>query len=168
MPRANEKIRAHFVRVIGADKKMIGILPLQEALRLARAQGLDLVELQPNADPPVCGIMDLGKYLYELKTKAKEIKKKQHTTNVREMRFSMKINENDYQVKLKKIKEFLAERTRVRVLLPLRGREVLHKNLAMNVIQRLVEDLKDYATTEGAPKVSGEGRQIIQIMLIPK
>lgn len=147
---------------------MIGILPIQEALRLARAQGLDLVELQPNADPPVCGIMDLGKYLYELKTKAKAIKKKQHTTNVREMRFSMKINENDYQVKLRKIREFLEERNRVRVLLPLRGREVLHKNLAMNVIQRLINDLQDCATTESAPKISGEGRQIIQLMLIPR
>lgn len=147
---------------------MIGILPIQEALRLARAQGLDLVELQPNADPPVCRIMDLGKYLYELKTKAKAIKKKQHTTNVREMRFSMKINENDYQVKLRKIREFLEERNRVRVLLPLRGREVLHKNLAMNVIQRLINDLQDCATTESAPKISGEGRQIIQLMLIPR
>lgn len=156
------------MRLIGADKKIIGIMPIKEALRIARSQGLDLVEIAPNAQPPVCGIVNLGKFLYELKSKAKEMKKKQHTTSVREIRLSMKISDNDYQVKLNKIKEFLADRDRVRVSLQLRGREVLHKNLAMDIIKRVIEDLKNIAVVEGPPKVFGEGRQTIQIMLLPK
>ncbi|MEO0076606.1 MAG: translation initiation factor IF-3 [candidate division WOR-3 bacterium] len=167
-PRANEEITANFVRLIGANKQMIGIMPTKEALRMAKAQGLDLVEIAPNSEPPVCGIMNLGKYLYELKSKAKAAKKKQHTTNVREIRLSMKISDNDYQVKLNKIKEFLANKDRVRVSLMMRGRELLHKDLAMSVINRLIEDLKNYATLENPPKFSGETRQIIQVMFLPK
>lgn len=167
-PKANEGIRAHFVRLVGVDKQMIGILPIREAIRMAKTQGLDLVEIAPNSEPPVCGIMNLGKYLYELKNKAKEMKKKQHTTSVREIRFSMKISKNDYQVKLNKIKEFLAERDRVRVSLVLRGREILHKDLGMAVIKRVISDLKENATLESAPKTFGEGRLFIQVMFLPK
>lgn len=143
-------------------------MPTKEALRIAKSQGLDLIEIAPNAQPPVCGIMDRGKYLYELKSKAKEMKKKQHSTSVREIRFSMKISENDYQVKLNKIKEFLANRDRVRVTLIMRGREILHKNLAMGVIRRVITDLADVANVESAPKILGEGRQVITVMLLPK
>lgn len=143
-------------------------MPTKEALRIARTQNLDLIEINPNAEPPVCGIMDRGKYLYELKTKAKEIKKKQHATSVREIRFSMKISENDYQVKLNKIKEFLAKRDRVRVMLVLRGREILHKNLGMQVIRRVIADLANVAIVESQPKILGEGRQVILVMLLPK
>ena len=156
------------MRLVGVDKKMIGIMPIKEAIRMAKIQDLDLVEIASNSEPPVCGIMNLGKYLYELKSKEKELKKKQHTACVREMRVSMKINDNDYQVKLKKIKEFLAERDRVRVSLVLRGREILHKDLGMAVIKRVIDDLVGYATLETAPKVFGEGRKIIQIMLLPR
>jgi translation initiation factor IF-3 len=167
--RTNEGIRVPFVRLIGVDKKPIGIMPTKEAIRLARTQELDLIEINPNSEPPVCGIMDRGKYLYELKSKAKEMKKKQHATSVREIRFSMKISENDYQVKLSKIKEFLQERDRVRTSLMLRGREIMHKDLGMAVIKRVIDDLKQVASVEGNPKVFGEGkRQIIQIMLLPK
>ena len=147
---------------------MMGIMPTKEAIRIARSQNLDLIEISPNSEPPVCGIMNLGKYLYELKSKAKELKKKQHTTSVREIRFSMKISENDYQVKLNKIKEFLAERDRVRVSLILRGREILHKDLGMVVIKRVIENVKDIATTESPPKTFGEGRMFIQVMFLPK
>jgi translation initiation factor IF-3 len=147
---------------------MIGIMPIKEAIRIARTQDLDLVEIAPNSEPPVCGIVNLGKYVYELKTKAKELKKKQHTTDVREMRLSMKISENDYQVKLNKIKEFLAERDRVRVSLVLRGREILHKDLGMAVIKRVIEDLKGLAILESPPKSFGEGRLFIQVMFLPK
>jgi translation initiation factor IF-3 len=143
-------------------------MPVKEALRIARSQGLDLVEIAPNAAPPVCGIVNLGKYLYELKSKEKEMKKKQHTTQMREIRFSMNISENDYQVKMNKIKEFLAQKDRVRVGLRLRGREILHKNLAMDIIKRVISDSKDIAVPEGPPKTFGEGRQTIQIMLLPK
>jgi translation initiation factor IF-3 len=147
---------------------MMGIMPVKEAIRIARTQDLDLVEISPNSEPPVCGIMNLGKYLYELKSKAKELKKKQHTTSVREMRFSMKISENDYQVKLNKIKEFLTDRDRVRVSLVLRGREILHKDLGMAVIRRVIEDLKPVATIESNPRTFGEGRLFIQVMFLPK
>jgi translation initiation factor IF-3 len=147
---------------------MMGIMPTKEAIRIARSQDLDLIEISPNSEPPVCGIMNLGKYLYELKSKAKELKKKQHTTSVREIRFSMKISENDYQVKLNKIKEFLADRDRVRVSLVLRGREILHKDLGMAVIRRVIEDLKPVATIESNPKTFGEGRLFIQVMFLPK
>lgn len=157
-----------FVRLVGVDKKVIGIMPTKEALRIARTQGLDLIEVSPNAEPPVCGIMDRGRYLYELKSKEKETKKKQHTTQVREIRFKMKISENDYQVKLKKIIEFLADRDRVRVSLVMRGREILHRNLGMAIINRVVADSADVAMLEGAPKTFGEGRQTVQIMLLPK
>jgi translation initiation factor IF-3 len=167
-PRANEQIKSPFVRLIGPDKKMIGIMPTKEALRIARNQGLDLVEIASNVDPPVCGIVDLGKYLYELKTKEKQAKKKQHTSTVREIRLSMNISENDYQVKLNKMREFLAKRDRVRVVLPMRGREVLHKNIALDVVNRVIMDLKDIATAENPPKIFGEGRQVIQVVLVPK
>lgn len=146
----------------------MGIMPTKEAIRIARTQDLDLVEISPNSEPPVCGIMNLGKYLYELKSKAKELKKKQHTTSVREIRFRMKISENDYQVKLNKIKEFLSERDRVRVSLVLRGREILHKDLGMAVIRRVIEDLKPVATIESNPRTFGEGRLFIQVMFLPK
>ncbi|MCS7258090.1 MAG: translation initiation factor IF-3 [candidate division WOR-3 bacterium] len=167
-PRANEQIRAPFVRLIGPDKKVIGIMPTKEALKIARSQGLDLVEIAPNAEPPVCGIVDLGKYLYELKIKEKQAKKKQHTSTVREIRFSMNISENDYQVKLNKIKEFLLKHDRVRVSLPMRGREVLHKSLGLDVINRIIEDLKDIAAPENPPKIIGEGKQVIQVVLVPR
>jgi translation initiation factor IF-3 len=167
-PRSNEEIRTPFVRLVGADKQMMGIMPTKEAIRIARTQDLDLVEISPNSEPPVCGIMNLGKYLYELKSKAKELKKKQHTTSVREIRFRMKISENDYQVKLNKIKEFLTDRDRVRVSLVLRGREILHKDLGMAVIRRVIEDLKPVGTIESNPRTFGEGRLFIQVMFLPK
>lgn len=143
-------------------------MPTKEALRIARTQNLDLIEVNPNAEPPVCGIMDMGKYLYELKSKEKEMKKKQHTTQVREIRFSMKISENDYQVKLNKVKEFLAQRDRVRVSLMLRGREILHSDLGMAVIKRVVTELKDVSVLESAPRIFGEGRKTVQVMLLPR
>jgi len=167
-PRVNEQIRVHYVRVIGPDKKPIGILPIRDAIQLARRQGLDLVEIAPNADPPVTGIMDFGKYLFQLKVKERESRKKTHAVGVREMRFMMRISENDYQTKMKKVKEFLAERDRVRVTVRLRGREVLHKDFAHRLIDRIRTDLADVAAMDGEAKTIGEGRQSIQAMFFPK
>lgn len=147
---------------------MIGILPTSEALLLARKQGLDLVEIAPNAEPPVCSITDYGKFLYEAKCREKEMKKKQHSTSVREIRFSMKIDEHDYQVKLKKIKEFLEKRNRVRITLVLRGREVVHSELGIRVLERLIKDLESVAKVEGKIQRPDESRPVTQIMLIPK
>uniref|UniRef100_A0A7C6E9M3 Translation initiation factor IF-3 n=1 Tax=candidate division WOR-3 bacterium TaxID=2052148 RepID=A0A7C6E9M3_UNCW3 len=167
-PRANEAIRVPYVRVIGTDKKMIGVLPIREAILLARRQGMDLVEVSPNADPPVCLIADYGKYIYELKCREKESRKKQRSTEVREMRLRMKIGRHDYLVKLAKIKELLANRDRVRVSLILRGREVLHRDLAMKLIEQLTHDLADVASVESEPKVMGEKSQTVSVMFIPK
>ena len=167
-PRFNEGIRVAYVRVVGTDKKMIGILPMREAVLLAKRQGLDLVEVSPNADPPVCLITDYGKYVYELKSREKESKKKQHSAEVREMRLRMKIGKHDYMVKLDKMKEFLKERDRVRVTLIMRGREVLHRDLGMKLIQELINDLSTVAAVEGAPKTLGVKNQLVQIMFMPK
>lgn len=167
-PRTNEQIRVPYVRVVGTDKKMIGILPIREAILLARRQGLDLVEVSPNADPPVCLITDYGKYVYEQKCREKESRKKQHTSQVREIRLRMKIGKHDYLVKLEKIKKFLRERDRVRVTLTMRGREILHRDLGMKLIGQLSNDLSEVATVEGAPKITGEKIQTVQVMFMPK
>lgn len=167
-PRANEQIRVHYVRVIGPDKKMIGILPIRDAIQMARRQGLDLVELAANADPPVCGILDFGKYVYQQKVKDRESRKKTHSVGVREMRFMMRISENDYLTKLKKVQEFIGDRDRVRVTVRLRGREVLHKDLAIKLIDRLRSDLAAIAAVESEPRLLGEGRQSFQVMFLPK
>ena len=157
-----------YVRVIGPDRKPIGILPTREALSLAQRQGLDLVLVAPQGDPPVCGIMDFGKYLYEQKVKSRESKKKQHSAEVREMRMKMKIDKHDYDVKLRKMREFLAEKDRIRVTLMIRGREVTHIDLAFKLLERLSGDLADIARVDGRPRVQLEGRKSIQIMLVPK
>ncbi len=157
-----------YVRVIGTDKKPIGILPTREAINLARRQDLDLVVLAPNEDPPVCGILDFGRYLYEQKLRQKESKKKQHVTAVREMRMKMKIGPGDYEVKIRKMREFLLDKDRIRVTLILRGREVVHADLGMKLMQRIAEDLADVGRVEQMPKMITEGRKSIQMMLVPK
>lgn len=167
-PRVNEQIKVHYVRVIGVDKKPIGILPIRDAIQMARNQDLDLVELAPGADPPVCGIMNFGKFIYQQKVKDRESRRKLHSVEVREMRFMMRISENDYQTKLKKIQEFLAARDRVRISIKLRGREVLHKDIAFKLVERLRQDLASAANLDGEPKIIGEGRQSIQAMFFPR
>lgn len=167
-PRANEQIKVPYVRVIGVDKRPIGILPTREAIALARRQNLDLVMLAPNEEPPVCGIMDLGRYLYEQKARQRESKKKQHQTQVRQIRMKMKIDKHDYEVKLKKMREFLADKDRIKLVLWLRGREVLHTDLAMQLIERIKQDLADVAKVEGQVRLFDEGKKSIQLMLVPK
>ncbi len=157
-----------YVRVVGPDKKPIGVLPTREALNMAWRQGLDLVMLAPQSDPPVCGIVDFGRYLYEQKVKQRESKRKQHSTQVRDMRMKMKIDTHDYNVKLRKMREFLEQRDRIRVTLIIRGREVVHKDLAFKLLERLKADLDKIARPEGKPRVQLEGRKSIQIMLVPK
>lgn len=150
------------------DKKPIGIMPTREALTLARRQNLDLVMLAPREEPPVCGILDYGRHLYEQKAKQRESKKKQHQTQVREIWMKLKIDRHDYEVKLKKMREFLAARDRVRLALWLRGREVLHTDLAYQLIDRIRQDLVDIAKVEGNIKLQTEGKKSIQLLLVPK
>ncbi len=165
--RINFRIKSPYVRVIGKDKKQIGIMPTREAIELARRQSLDLIEISPKADPPVCYISDFGKYMYELKQKEREAKRKQHAAELKEIRLSYKINDHDYQTKLRKIKEFLNSCNRVKIVLKMRGREALYKNKAFELLNRLTQDLKDLAVPESPPRTVGEFGKMIQVTYLP-
>ena len=140
------------MRLIDENKKQIGIVPIEKALLLAEDKGLDLVEVAPNANPPVCRIMDYGKYLYELQKKAQEAKKHQKQIQIKEIKFRPKISQHDYDFKLRHIREFLEEGNKVKVTVMLRGRERAKPQLAHDFIKRVVEDTKDLAVVEGPPK----------------
>ncbi len=154
-PRCNERIKVRQVRVIGPDGQQLGVLNTEDALRAAQSYELDLVEIAPREIPPVCKIMDYGKYLYELSKKEKETKKKQVGAQLKEIRFTSHIGDNDYQVKLKHIIEFLDEGHRVRVSVRFRGREITHKELGERLLEKLVEDSKEYSKVELGPKLEG-------------
>ncbi len=143
-------------------------MPTREAIALARRQNLDLILVAPNEEPPVTRIMDLGRYLYELKARQRESKKKQHQTEVRQIRLKMKIDKHDYEHKLRKMREFLAGKDRIRLILWLRGREVQHTDLAYKLIERVRHDLADVARVDGQVKFQDEGRKSIQLLLVPK
>jgi translation initiation factor IF-3 len=164
LPRVNYQIREKTVKLIDEKGNMIGECHIGEARRLARERKLDLVEVAPNARPPVVKLMNFGRYLYEKKRQERESRKHQHRTEVREMRMTLKISEHDYQVKLTKIREFLIDGDRVKVRLRLRGRENLHADLAMKIFDRLIVDLKDIAKVESEPK---QEESIIHVAFIP-
>lgn len=151
--------------MIGPDGQQIGIVPVKEAQRMAVERGLDLVEVSPNAKPPVCRILDYGKYKYELAKKQKAAKKRQHTVQLKEMRYRPKIEEHDYQFKTKHVRQFLTDGYKVKVYVEFRGREMAHTEFGKRLIERLQEDLSDIATVEQRPKM--EGRKLGMI-LMPK
>ena len=165
--RVNKQIKAKEVRLIDENGKQIGIVPLQEALRIASEKGLDLVEVAPQANPPVCKILDYGKFLYELKKKEKEARKKQreHAIDVKDMMLSVRIDEHDLKVKLKHMREFLMDGDKVRVRIRFRGREHLHPELGDRLANRIVEELSDVGQLE-AP-IKKEGNFLI-FALLPK
>ena len=140
------------MRLIDENKKQIGVVPIEKALLLAEDRDLDLVEVAPNANPPVCRIMDYGKYLYELQKKAQEAKKHQKQIQIKEIKFRLKISQHDYDFKLRHIREFLEEGNKVKVTVMLRGRERAKPQLAHDFIKRVVEDTKDLAVVEAPPK----------------
>jgi translation initiation factor IF-3 len=140
------------VRLIDENKKQIGIVPIEKAMSLAEEKGLDLVEVAANANPPVCRLMDYGKYLYELQKKAQEAKKHQKQIQVKEIKFRPKISQHDYNFKLRHIREFLEEGNKVKVTVILKGRERAKPELAHDFIKRVLEDTKDLAMEEGPPK----------------
>jgi translation initiation factor IF-3 len=158
-PRVNRGIRATSIRLIDENGTMIGVVAVAEGLRLAELAGLDLVEISPNAAPPVCKILDLGKYRYEAQKKAHEARKKQKVIQIKEIQLRPTIDKHDLDIKLKHILEFLAEGDRVRISLRFRGREMDHTNLGFQVIERVQETLKDHAKIDQAPKM--EGKQIV-------
>jgi len=153
------------VRVIDAEGEQIGVLSTRDALALAAEQGLDLVEVSPNAEPPVCRIMDYGKYLFEQKKKAQVAKKKQAQVQVKEVKFRPGTDEGDYKVKLRNLTRFLEEGDKAKVTLRFRGREMLHQDLGRKLLERIRADLGDLAVVEQFPKL--EGRQMV-MMLGPK
>jgi translation initiation factor IF-3 len=152
LPRANHRIRAKRVKVIDDKGQVLGEFHIKEAVRMAREKKLDLVEVAPNARPPVCKILDFGKYVYEKKRQERAARKRQHRTVARGMRMSLRISEHDYQVKLAKIKEFLEDGDRVKVTIRLRGREMLHADLGFKVLDKVISDLDNISKIESPAK----------------
>ncbi len=159
--RVNDGIRAKEVRVVGPDGKQIGIKPIEEALRLAEEMDLDLVEVAPLADPPVCKIMDYGKYRYEQTVKMKEARKKQAVVSFKEMKMRPKIDRHDYEIKKRHIERFLKSGHKVKVTVMFRGREMTHTERGMELLQQLAEELSELGTVESEPKLEGRNMQMI-------
>jgi translation initiation factor IF-3 len=162
--RVNGKIRAREVRVIGADGKQLGVLSLGDALTLARADGLDLVEIAPNAVPPVCRVVDFGKFRYEQAKREKESKKHQHATRVKEVQLSPKIDPHDLSVKLQHAIGFLCDDMKVKIVLKFRGREMAHTEFGFEVVQKFLSDVAVYGHPDFEPKLLGRG---INVMISP-
>jgi len=162
--RVNGKIRAREVRVIGVDNKQLGVLSLREALNMARANGVDLVEIAPNAVPPVCRLADFGKFRYEQAKKDKESKKHQHATRVKEVQLSPKIDPHDLGVKIQHAVDFLCEDMKVKVTLKFRGREMAHTEFGFQVIQKFLAEIAPYGHQDFDPKLIGRG---INVMISP-
>lgn len=165
LPQVNNNIRVPKIRAIDADGSQLGIMNTEEALQMAIEKELDLVMVSDKADPPVCRIMDHGKYVFEQKKKAQEAKKKQHNAEVKEVKMRYKIEEHDYNVRLSHAKRFLESGDKVKATIMFRGREIQHSNLAEALLMRMKEDLKDLAEVQQAPK--REGRSMM-MLLSPK
>jgi translation initiation factor IF-3 len=163
--RKNSEIRVPRVRVIGADGEMVGVLSRDEALALAEESGMDLVEIQPTADPPVCRIMDYGKFKFELQKKANAAKKKQKIVEIKELKFRPTTDDGDYNIKLRNLRRFLEEGDKVKVNIRFKGREMAHQELGLEMAKRIEADLADEVVIEQRPRL--EGRQMI-MMIAPK
>ncbi|OYD08608.1 translation initiation factor IF-3 [Paludifilum halophilum] len=160
--QVNEAIRAREVRLIDSQGNQVGIKPLREALRLSREADLDLVNVAPQAKPPVCRIMDYGKYRYEQSKREKEARKKQKTIQIKEIRFSPSIEEHDVNTKLRNVKKFLKKGDKVKLTIRFRGREITHQDLGRKILDRMAREVKDLGDVERQPKL--EGRHMIMIL----
>ena len=161
----NRRIRAREVRLIDPDGKQVGIVPIGQALETAESHGLDLVEVAPNVSPPVCRIMDYGRYKYQQNKKLQEAKKRQSTFQVKEIKLRPRTGEHDLQVKIRHIKRFIENRDKVKVTVLFRGRELAHMDLGQEVLQRVIEETADVAVVE--QEARREGRVMIMV-LAPK
>lgn len=155
IPVINERIRFPKVRVIDSDGSQLGIMSSREAMQLAEEKELDLVLVSDKADPPVCKIVDYGKHKFEQEKKAKEAKKKQHNVDVKEVKMRYKIEEHDYNVRIKLAKRFLQEGDKVKATIMFRGREIQHSDLAEELLKRMATDLQEVAEIQQAPKKKG-------------
>jgi translation initiation factor IF-3 len=162
----NDRIRAREIRVIDADGNQLGVMPPHEALKKAREQNYDLVEISPNAVPPVCRIMDYGKFLYENEKKERAAKKNQKQIVLKEVKFSVNVDEHDYVTKRNHVLRFLAEGDKVKASLRFRGREMAHQNLGRNVLERLIKEVGEKGIIEFRPRM--EGNTMHAILAPPK
>jgi len=161
-PKSNQQIRAIDVQVIGSDGNNLGILPLNKAIATAKEEGLDLIEISPNANPPVCKIMDMGKYKYDLQKKTNIAKKKQKVVALKEIKMRPGTDVHDYNFKVKNAKKFLTNKDKVKFTVRFKGREMQHINLGKDLMNRIIEDTKEVGKIETHPKF--EGRQMIMII----
>ena len=161
-PRINDRIRAPEVQVISSDKKNLGTFPTQEAVNMARQEGLDLIEISPNANPPVCKITDIGKYRYDLQKKANKAKKKQKIVNLKEIKLRPVTEIHDYNFKIKNAQRFLEKGDKVKFTVKFKGREIQHSNLGNELMQRIINDTMSVGKVEVPAKF--EGRQIVMII----
>lgn len=160
--RVNEDIKSHKVRLVDSDSEQVGIVDIREARERADDRGMDLVEVAPNADPPVVKIMDYGKYLYEQKKKEKEAKKKQHTIEVKEVRFRPQIEEHDFNTKVGHIRRFLEGGDKIKVTVFFRGREMEYQQFGRELLDRVIEKTEDIAKVDKPPSM--EGRQMVMYL----
>ncbi|MEP2781377.1 MAG: translation initiation factor IF-3 [Pseudoruegeria sp.] len=161
-PRVNERIRAPEIRLIGAEGENVGVVHPAKAMDLAAEAGLDLVEISPNATPPVCKIMDFGKFKYEQQKRESEARKKQKTIEVKEVKFRPNTDVHDYGVKMRNVLKFLENGDKVKISLRFRGREMAHQNLGRELLERVAVDVKEHGKVESIPKM--EGRQMIMMI----
>lgn len=160
--RINERIRAQRCRLISEDGEQLGIFNTADAQQIADEKNLDLVEIAPNADPPVCRIMDYGKYRYEQAMKAKRARKHQTTVQIKEIKFRPKIDKHDYETKKRHVVRFLEAGAKVKVTIMFRGREMAHAERGLAILERLAEELNELGTVENAPKL--EGRNMFMLL----
>ena len=164
-PRYNKFIQADKVRVIDENGENVGVLSTRDAIERAADVGLDLVEVSPNADPPVCKFLDVGKYRYEAQKKANAARKTQKTQEIKEIKMRPNIDDHDYDTKMKKVHDFIGDGDKVKITLRFRGRELSHQQLGMNLLQRVAENVQEIAKVEAYPRM--EGRQMLMV-LAPK
>jgi translation initiation factor IF-3 len=164
-PRVNGRIRAPEIRLIGAEGENLGVVEPRRALELAEQAGLDLVEISPNATPPVCKIMDFGKFKYETQKREAEARKKQKVIEIKEIKFRPGTDKHDYDVKMRSVMKFLEEGDKVKITLRFRGREMAHQELGLELLNRVAADVQEVAKIENMPKL--EGRQMV-MMIAPK
>jgi len=158
----NERVRAPEIRLIGAEGENIGLITPEKALALAVQVGLDLVEISPNATPPVCKIMDFGKFKYEQQKKESEARKKQHIIEIKEIKFRPNTDTHDYEVKMRSVQKFLEGGDKVKITLRFRGREMAHLELGRKLLERVAEDVTQFGKIEAIPRL--EGRQMVMMI----
>ncbi|MCA9400110.1 MAG: translation initiation factor IF-3 [Candidatus Omnitrophica bacterium] len=163
--RINQRINAPEVRVIGPDSEQLGVVNIRRALDLAQEHDLDLVEIAPTAKPPVCRIMDYSKFKYDQEKKERRIKKNQHVTHLKQIRLKPRIDDNDYQTKMKQAITFLKKKDKVKVNMFFRGREITHKEIGFKIIDRMVTDTAEFGQPEKSPAMEG---RVLSVVLTPK